>query len=95
MMAARSRCCLKTKKADKRDKNDTHSRPNGVSYAYRNALQYDTQAIESRRVPQNGQYGRNEFGKLFALFQERSGYSFKNDSQKQDKVSFHLSTFIF
>ena len=80
---------------DKRDKNDTHSRPNGVSYAYRNALQYDTQAIESRRVPQNGQYGRNEFGKLFALFQERSGYSFKNDSQKQDKVSFHLSTFIF
>ena len=82
-------------KADKRDKNDTHSRPNGVSYAYRNALQYDTQAIESRRVPQNGQYGRNEFGKLFALFQERSGYSFKNDSQKQDKVSFHLSTFIF
>ncbi len=35
------------------------------------------------------------FGKLFALFQERSGYSFKNDSQKQDKVSFHLSTFIF
>ena len=70
MMAARSRCCLKTKKADKRDKNDTHSRPNGVSYAYRNALQYDTQTIESRRVPQNGQYGRNEFGKLFALFQK-------------------------
>ena len=86
---------FENEKADKRDKNDTHSRPNGVSYAYRNALQYDTQAIESRRVPQNGQYGRNEFGKLFALFQERSGYSFKNDSQKQDKVSFHLSTFIF
>ena len=73
---------FENEKADKRDKNDTHSRPNGVSYAY-------------RRVPQNGQYGRNEFGKLFALFQERSGYSFKNDSQKQDKVSFHLSTFIF
>lgn len=86
---------FENEKADKRDKNDTHSRPNGVSYAYRNALQYDTQAIENRRVPQNGQYGRNEFGKLFALFQERSGYSFKNDSQKQDKVSFHLSTFIF
>lgn len=86
---------FENEKADKRDKNDTHSRPNGVSYAYRYALQYDTQAIESRRVPQNGQYGRNEFGKLFALFQERSGYSFKNDSQKQDKVSFHLSTFIF
>ena len=63
---------FENEKADKRDKNDTHSRPNGVSYAYRNALQYDTQAIESRRVPQNGQYGRNEFGKLFALFQERS-----------------------
>jgi hypothetical protein len=51
---------FENEKADKRDKNDTHSRPNGVSYAYRNALQYDTQAIESRRVPQNGQYGRNE-----------------------------------
>ena len=42
---------FENEKADKCDKNDTHSRPNGVSYAYRDALQYDTQAIESRRVP--------------------------------------------
>lgn len=82
---------FENEKADKRNKNDTHSRPNGVSYAYRDALQYDTQAIESRRVPQNGQYGWNEFGKLFALFQKRGGYGFKNDSQKQDKISLHCS----
>ena len=70
MMAGKSRCCLKTKKAYKRNKNDTHSRPNGISYTYRNILQYDTQAIKSRSIPQNGKYGRNEFGKLLALFQE-------------------------
>ncbi|WP_413563679.1 hypothetical protein [Bacteroides uniformis] len=29
---------LENEKADKRDKNDTHSRPNGVSYAYRDAF---------------------------------------------------------
>ena len=61
---------FENEKAYKRNKNDTHSRPNGISYTYRNILQYDTQAIKSRSIPQNGKYGRNEFGKLLALFQE-------------------------
>ena len=62
------------KKAYKRNKNDTLSRPNGISYTYRNILQYDTQAIKKPQHTQNGKYGRNEFGKLL-------GFCFKNQKR--------------
>ena len=86
---------FENEKADQCDKDNAHPRPDSISYTYRNAFQYNTQAIECSRITQEREYGRHEFRKLPTLFQKRSGYSLKNDSQKQNKIRFHHSQLDF